>query len=227
VLVTLSIQNFAIIDSCEMELQSGMTALTGETGAGKSILLDALGLVLGDRADANSVKQDAKRAEIWLTEHEFDDERSCILRRVVSREGKSRGYINNRPVSIQTLRKVGEMLIDIHGQHEHQSLTKSSTQRDLLDSTLKNSIPIEQVKKACNALRSSRQRLHDLTTDNKRHAERLDLLRFQLQEFQALTIDAEETSNIESRQRLRAGISVIWRISTGTPKHGWIRSIQR
>ena len=217
-LVTLSIQNFAIIDSCEMELQSGMTALTGETGAGKSILLDALGLVLGDRADANSVKQDAKRAEIsaefqppddspvwpWLTEHEFDDERSCILRRVVSREGKSRGYINNRPVSIQTLRSVGEMLIDIHGQHEHQSLTKSATQRDLLDSTLKSRTSLEQVKKAYNALRSSRERLHDLTTDNKRHAERVDLLRFQLQEFQSLNIDAEETSNIESRHRRMA-----------------------
>ena len=108
-----------------MELQPGMTALTGETGAGKSILLDALGLVLGDRADATSVKSGEKRAEIsaefqphdsspvwqWLEEHELDDDTSCILRRVVSREGKSRGYINNRPVSIQTLRRIGEILI--------------------------------------------------------------------------------------------------------------------
>ena len=164
-LVTLSIRNFAIIDSCEMELQQGMTALTGETGAGKSILLDALGLVLGDRADANSVKQGERRAEIfaefqppesspvwqWLTEHEFDDDSSCILRRVVSREGKSRGYINNRPVSIQTLRSVGEMLIDIHGQHEHQSLTRQTTQRALLDSTLKSQRTLTKVNDAYRA----------------------------------------------------------------------------
>lgn len=144
-----------------MELQGGMTALTGETGAGKSILLDALGLVLGDRADASSVKKDAKRAEIsacfqppdqspvwaWLEEREFDDDNNCILRRVVSREGKSRGYINNRPVSIQTLRAVSEMLIDIHGQHEHQSITRSRVQRQLLDSTLPNQRSIDKAKK--------------------------------------------------------------------------------
>ena len=217
-LVTLSIRNFAIIDSCEMELQQGMTALTGETGAGKSILLDALGLVLGDRADANSVKQGERRAEIfaefqppesspvwqWLTEHEFDDDSSCILRRVVSREGKSRGYINNRPVSIQTLRSVGEMLIDIHGQHEHQSLTRQTTQRALLDSTLKSQRTLTKVNDAYRALVTARKRLQDLTTDTQRHAERVDLLRFQIQEFQALNTNAEELQSIEARHRQTA-----------------------
>jgi len=218
VLVTLSIRNFAIIDSCEMELQQGMTALTGETGAGKSILLDALGLVLGDRADANSVKQGERRAEIfaefqppdsspvwqWLNEHEFDDDGGCILRRVVSREGKSRGYINNRPVSIQTLRSVGEMLIDIHGQHEHQSLTRQTTQRALLDSTLKSQRTLSKVSDAYDALMTARKRLQDLTTDTQRHAERVDLLRFQVQEFAALETNTEELQSIESRHRQTA-----------------------
>ncbi len=217
-LISLSIQNFAIIDSCEMELQPGMTALTGETGAGKSILLDALGLVLGDRADATSVKSGKKRAEIsaefqppesstvweWLEQHELDDDTSCILRRVVSREGKSRGYINNRPVSIQTLRQIGEMLIDIHGQHEHQSLTRALTQREMLDSTLKSGTALVQVKTAWAELQKARKRLEDVTSDSRRHAERVDLLRFQLQEFNEMQFDSNETDSIEARHHQMA-----------------------
>lgn len=222
-LITLSIRNFAIIDSCEMELQQGMTALTGETGAGKSILLDALGLVLGDRADANSVKSGEKRAEIsaefqppesspvwnWLEEHELDDDASCILRRVVSREGKSRGYVNNRPVSIQTLRQVGEMLIDIHGQHEHQSLTRPAVQREILDSALKSQAGLNQVREAWHALLQARKRLEDVTSDTRRHAERVDLLRFQLQEFDGLQFDKTETQTIEARHRQMANVGQI------------------
>ena len=195
-----------------------MTALTGETGAGKSILLDALGLVLGDRADATSVKSGEKRAEIsaefqphdsspvwqWLEEHELDDDTSCILRRVVSREGKSRGYINNRPVSIQTLRQIGEMLIDIHGQHEHQSLTRSNTQREMLDNTLKSDTARAQVRTAWCGLVEARKKLDDVTSDSKHHAERVDLLRFQLQEFDGIQIDSDETLTIEARHHKMA-----------------------
>ncbi len=214
-LVSLSIQNFAIIDSCEMELQEGMTALTGETGAGKSILLDALGLVLGDRADANSVKQGAKRAEIsacfqppeqspvwsWLEEREFDDDNSCILRRIVSREGKSRGYINDRPVSIQTLKTVGQMLIDIHGQHEHQSITRSKVQKQLLDSTLPNKRALDKVSKAFTELEQVKLKLDRLTDETRTNTDRIDMLRFQIQEFEHLKTNREETDSIEARHK--------------------------
>ncbi len=198
-----------------MELQEGMTALTGETGAGKSILLDALGLVLGDRADASSVKQGAKRAEIsacfqppenspvwaWLEESEFDDDNNCILRRVVSREGKSRGYINDRPVSIQTLKTVGQMLIDIHGQHEHQSLTRSKVQRQLLDSTLPNRKNLDKVRKSFSELEKVRLKLSQLTDETRSNTDRIDMLRFQIQEFEQLKTNRQEVESIEARHK--------------------------
>lgn len=226
-LVSLSIRNFAIIDSCEMELQDGMTALTGETGAGKSILLDALGLVLGDRADASSVKKDAKRAEIsacfqpaekspvwaWLAEREFDDDGNCILRRVVSREGKSRGYINNCPVSIQTLKALSEMLIDIHGQHEHQTITRPSVQRQLLDSTLPNNKALNKVRQTCQDVESLRKQLASMTDAARQNTDRLDMLRFQIQEFEQLKIDRQELESIETRHKSLANAGSL--IETG------------
>lgn len=198
-----------------MELQEGMTALTGETGAGKSILLDALGLVLGDRADASSVKQGAKRAEIsacfqppgnspvwaWLEDGEFDDDNNCILRRIVSREGKSRGYINDRPVSIQTLKTVGQMLIDIHGQHEHQSITRSKVQRQLLDSTLPNRRALDKVRKSFAELEQVRQKLSQLSDETRSNTDRIDMLRFQIQEFEQLKTNRQEIESIEARHK--------------------------
>src|SRR5579872_4066041 len=133
----IQIQNFTIIDSISLELASGMTVLTGETGAGKSILIDALTLVLGGRADTKAIRHGAQKCDVtavfdihllpaandWLKEHELiGDEEECILRRTVPQEGSSRGFINGQPVPIQLLRELGELLVDIHGQHEHQSL---------------------------------------------------------------------------------------------------------
>ena len=129
-LTHLYIRDFAIIDQVELELAGGMTALTGETGAGKSILVDALGLVLGDRADSSVVRHDCERAEVsatfdvaalpaflaWLNEQGIDVEEDCILRRLITREGRSRGFINNHPVPMQTLQQAGGWLVDIHGQ---------------------------------------------------------------------------------------------------------------
>ena len=134
------IRNLAIVDEIDVELDAGMTALTGETGAGKSILVDALGLVLGDRADSGVIRHGCDRAEIsagfeigdhpavtaWLAERELDLDGECQLRRVISRAGRSRGYINGQPAPVQSLRELGEMLVDIHGQHEHQSLLRSA-----------------------------------------------------------------------------------------------------
>ena len=149
----LYIRNFAIIDELELDFSSGMTALTGETGAGKSILLGALNLVLGDRADNDSIKQDNDYAEIvaefdtssltevntWLVTQELNAESECILRRRITKDGRSRAYVNSTPVNLQVIRELAEMLIDIHGQHEHQSIMKSSVQRQLLDDYAKHS----------------------------------------------------------------------------------------
>ena len=142
------IQNFAISSEAEVEINDGMTVLTGETGAGKSILIDALDLVLGDRADSGVVRHGTERATIsasfslddnspamaWLVEQELDDNDECHIRRVISKEGRSRAFINNTPVNLSSLKALGELLIEIHGQHEHQTLLKSAAQRQQLDS---------------------------------------------------------------------------------------------
>ncbi len=144
----LSLRDFVIVDALDLEFGAGFTVLTGETGAGKSILIDALALALGERGDAGVVRQGAARADIsaefdasdlpalqaWLRENELDDDASCLLRRVIDNSGRSRCFVNGRSVTAQQLREAGEFLVDIHGQHAHQSLLKSATQRELLDS---------------------------------------------------------------------------------------------
>ena len=142
----LAIRDFVLIESLELDFHRGMTVLTGETGAGKSILVDALSLVLGDRAESGVVRKGAKRAEIsaefdagelpavqsWLEQAGLDTE-GCLLRRIVEAEGRSRAYINGTPVTLTQLRELGEWLVDIHGQHAHHALLKAAVQRDLLD----------------------------------------------------------------------------------------------
>ena len=146
-LVHLSVSNFAITQALEIELQPGMTVLTGETGAGKSIMLDALGLTLGDRADSGVVRAGAERADIhaefdisdiplarqWLQERELLAGNECRLRRVITKEGRSRAYINGQPATVNDTKELGGLLIDIHSQHAHQSLLKKPYQRQLLD----------------------------------------------------------------------------------------------
>src|SRR5262245_58450533 len=137
---SLSIRDFVIVDRLELEFAPGFTVLTGETGAGKSILVDALALVLGERADAAVVRAGAERAEIsaeldpggrtaarrWLEDNDLaGDEGGCLLRRVIEASGRSRGYINGRPATLVQLREIGELMVDIHGQHEHQSLGRA------------------------------------------------------------------------------------------------------
>jgi DNA repair protein RecN (Recombination protein N) len=146
-LIRIDVRDFAIVSSLELELDAGMTVLTGETGAGKSILIEALGLALGDRADTAAVRTGAERAEVtavfdldavpaaraWLDEQGIAGEGECLLRRVVVRDGRSRAYVNGTPVPVLSLQALGGHLLDIHGQHAHQSLLHRASQRDLLD----------------------------------------------------------------------------------------------
>ncbi len=142
-----TVQNFALAHRIELDFADGMTVITGETGAGKSILLNALGLALGDRADTGGIAAGAERAEVcatfdlqqdadaiaWLSERDILTEDECILRRTVTKDGRSKGFINGTPVTVKEMKALGDMLIDIHSQHEHQSLLKRDTHRRLLD----------------------------------------------------------------------------------------------
>ncbi|MDQ7014857.1 MAG: DNA repair protein RecN [Gammaproteobacteria bacterium] len=213
-LTHIQIKNFAIIDQSELELGSGMTALTGETGAGKSILLDALGMVLGDRADSGSVRHGAARAEIsasfdlhslervqnWLCEQELDDEQDCILRRVIGKDGRSKAFINARPVPLQTLRKLGEQLIDLHGQHEHQSLTKKEVQRQLLDDYANNDTLLKRVANEYQLWKQLNDRLQRLHHKNGSRNE-AELLRYQVEELEALELSVENLQQLDEEHR--------------------------
>ncbi|MDX1610515.1 MAG: DNA repair protein RecN, partial [Halofilum sp. (in: g-proteobacteria)] len=204
-----------IIDAVELELGAGMTALTGETGAGKSILLDALGLVLGDRGDAAAIRVGAKRAEItaefdlaqlpavaeWLVERELDADGECIVRRTINADGRSRGYVNGRPAAMAVLRELGEQLVDIHGQHEHQSLTRRDAQRDQLDAFGELDGLRAETAEAYQSWRELRERLERLGSDAGTRAERIDLLRYQVQELDALDLGEGELEILESEHR--------------------------
>jgi DNA repair protein RecN (Recombination protein N) len=205
----LHIRNFAIIDQLELDFNAGLTALTGETGAGKSILLGALGLVLGDRADNDSIRQDSDTAEIvaefdtqkntpvttWLVEQELNADDECILRRRISKDGRSRAYINGTPVNLQLIRELGEMLIDIHGQHEHQSMMKPVVQRQLLDDYAAHLNLVEAVSNAFVQLKLVDEQLQHLEQATTNRNDRLDLLRFQTQELDALALAEMSTQH--------------------------------
>ena len=219
---TLHIKNFAIIDNSEIELASGMTALTGETGAGKSILLDALGLVLGARASADSIREGESRAEIsasfqidklnnvttWLEGEELDDDKECLIRRTINSNGKSRATINGTPVSVQMLKNLGEKLVGIHGQHAHQTLSHRGEQRRLLD-RYAGTKQLERVVASFDAWQTASQRYVQHSEDALARSHRVDLLQFQLQEFDELDIGVNSVESLESEHRWLANASRI------------------
>lgn len=205
-LAHIHIRDFAIVDELELELVSGMTALTGETGAGKSILVDALGLALGDRAGAEAIRHGAERAEVtatfrigalpelqaWLTSHDLDADDDCQVRRVVGREGRSRAYINGRPVPVQQLREIGELLADIHGQHEHQSLLRREVQRDILDAFAEHGDDLAALAAVHRDHRARSEELEHLRGAARDRGARSELLRFHIQELEALDLGPDE-----------------------------------
>ncbi len=217
-LLSLQVRDFAIVDRIDVEFESGMTVLTGETGAGKSILVDALGLVLGERGSAQLVRPGAARAEFsagfdlsalpgareWLTERELEDGDDCLLRRLVNADGRSRAWINGKPVPVQQLKEIGEMLVDIHGQHFHQSLGHRAVQRKLLDHFGGLGGLRFETEQAFHTFRAIEERLNRLLDDDAGRASRIDLLTFQLQELDALDPLPGESSALQiERQRLQ------------------------
>ena len=200
------IRDFAIIETLDLELQTGMSALTGETGAGKSILVDAIGLVLGDRADSGVVRHGAKQAEItlsvdisrtpmakkWLEDQALDHDNTCILRRVISTAGKSRAWINGSPSNLGLLRQLGEQLVEIHGQHAHQSLMKKEKQRQLLDDFAHNDALLGKLETSYQQWKQVNDQFNRLSNQQSDHQAKLDLLRFQTQELDTLELAENE-----------------------------------
>lgn len=205
------IRDFAIIEELDLELKTGTSALTGETGAGKSILIDAIGLVLGDRADSGIVRYGASKTEItltvdieqtpqakdWLIEQDLYEDDVCILRRVISAKGTSRAWINGSPSNLGMMRQLGEQLVDIHGQHEHQSLMKKDMQRNLLDDYADNQLLREKTAKQYQAWKEVKVKLDKASKQNSEHLERIDLLKFQANELETLQLEDGEASKLD------------------------------
>lgn len=211
----LTIRNFAIVESLDLELSAGMTVVSGETGAGKSIMLDALALALGDRAETGVVRAGAERAEIvasfnisglpdataWLQEQDLDQDGDCILRRVITREGRSRSYINGQPCPVTAVRTLADHLVDIHGQHEHQRLLKRDYHRTLLDEHAGQSRQAEQVRDSYLRWRRLDQELTSLTEQSAEQAARIQLLSYQTEELDQLALQESELDALEEEQK--------------------------
>jgi DNA repair protein RecN (Recombination protein N) len=220
VISQLDISNYALIERMELAFAPGLTVLTGETGAGKSILIGALSLALGDRADSAVVRQGAERAEVaatisikdneaakrWLREQELDQELDnggdeCILRRTVSADGRSRAFINGSTVPLASLRALGVLLIDIHGQHEHHSLLEREHQSGLLDGYARHANLLAQVESRYREWRRLRTEAEELAQLSRAGGGELELLRYQAQELDALALGDDEVRRLDEEHR--------------------------
>lgn len=210
----LAIRDFVIVDRLELEFAAGFGALTGETGAGKSILVDALSLALGERADAGVVRAGAEKADIsaefavvpesdlarWLAANEFDTD-TCILRRVVDVGGKSRAWLNGTAATLGQLREAAEMLCDIHGQHAHHSLLRADAQRALLDAHAGATARAREVAALFAAWKKAREARRLAEQDVEAAQREKEILEWQVKELAALAFDAQEWRETEAEQR--------------------------
>ena len=198
----LSIQNLALVDQLELELQPGLTVLTGETGAGKSIILGALGLLVGGRAASNLVRTGERRARVQAT-LEDDIGQDIILRREVTAQGRSRAFVGDTLATVSALQDVGRRLVDLHGQHDHQALLDPTNHLTLLDAYARLDKEIAAVGDAFRQWRAIRGRLDQLRRSDRDRADRMDLLTFQLQEIERTDpAAAEDTTLLVTRLRL-------------------------
>ena len=208
----ITIRNLVIVRSLDLDFDTGMTALTGETGAGKSILIDALGLALGDKADSAMIRAGTEKAEVsvgfdladgspaatWLERNDLAADGECLLRRVLVRQGRSRAYINGSPVTQALLRQLAELLIDIHGQHAHQSLLHAAAQRQLIDDYAGLKKKAREVGTLYKAWRDAGDSYAALQRAGADRASRLDYLQFQISEMQGLVCDRAGLDELEA-----------------------------
>ena len=229
----LTIRNFAIIKYLDIELNNGLSVVTGETGAGKSIVLEALNLLLGLRADADMIRHDQEQSEItalfsienllqvqgWLEQRDLLNDESesknyCLVRRVIRRNKPTRCYINDQPSTLASLRDLGLLLVDLHGQHEHQSLLRMQSQRQIIDQFAKHQSELDEIAKLSSQINRIKQQLIALEQNQSDQSDRLELLSFQLNELdEENVVDGEfeeleqELSRLENSQTLINGIN--------------------
>lgn len=211
----LSISSLTLVDQLELEFSNGMSVITGETGAGKSIMLGALGLALGDRADSSLVAKEASKAEIcasfdlasspgakaWLEAKALLDGDNCILRRVIGKDGRSRAFVNGSAMTLAELRELSEMLLDIHSQHEHQSLLKKETHRRLLDEYGGLGDIVSKLASQFDHMKSIREELTLLKADAEEQSARVQLLSYQAEELNNLALMEGELEQLEVDQK--------------------------
>ncbi len=219
-LTHLAVNNYTTVKKLELDCKPGMTVITGETGAGKSVMLDALSLVIGGRADSKAVRHGAERADIhaifdvsqltdvkqWLIARDLQQGDECLLRRVITREGRSRAYINGQPVPVQDLKQLGHNLLELHGQHEHQSLLKKETHRQLLDAFAGESDLSQTVAQVYQQWQQARRHWQKLQASADENSAQAQLLQYQVAEFDELSICEDEFATLEQEQKqLRSG----------------------
>ncbi len=216
-LSSLSIRNFAIIDHTEIDFSQGLTVITGETGAGKSILLNALNLILGARADQGMIRHGEDNCEVtasfslkvddsaleWLKAQDFDEDNECIIRRIVKRDAGSKNYINGRPTTISNLKTLGTMLVDLHGQHEHQSLLRKGTQYQLIDDLAKANdashvSDLKQLAQWYKGISHLKQQQSSAADNFTELSAAIDLLNFQSEELEEANVSNEEFPELEA-----------------------------
>jgi len=214
----LTVQHFAIVQFLELEFSGGMTSITGETGAGKSIAIDALGLCLGSRAEANMVRVGTDKAEIsarfslsdtphakqWLMNNDLeseDDDTECLLRRTVNKEGRSRAYINGTPVPVSQLKSLGQLLVNIHGQHAHQSLLKSDIQLSIIDEYAAHHQLLQKVKDTYQGWHFLNKQLKQQQLSQQEKQARKQLLEYQIQELDEFGLTEGEFELIETEHK--------------------------
>ncbi len=227
-LKSLSIKNYALIDELELEFGTGLNIITGETGAGKSIIIDALSLVLGERATSDEVRSGAdksvvegiftisgnKKVQRLLDAAEIENGEEIIVRREVSQKGQSRAFVNDTPVPIAQLKELGDHLVDLHGQHEHQSLLRPETHIDLLDDFGGLDTLIKNFKTAYHDLNAELGELKDLISKRDALKEKRELYAFQIKEIDAVNPEPGEIDNLESELKILENSEKLYEVST-------------
>jgi len=222
-LINLSIKDYAVVDQLEVDLDAGMTCITGETGAGKSIMLDALGLCIGDRADSRAIRPGAARtdiaacfdvshntrAQVWLSERDLESAADCILRRTITAEGRSRAYINGSPATLSDCADLGQLLVDIHSQHAHQSLLRRPIQRSLLDTYAGAETLLVEVSETAQRWRVLQEEYSRLSGQTEESDARRALLTYQIEELEVLNPQPGELEALEAQHKLLANAAYI------------------
>ncbi len=216
-LSSLSIKNLAVIEKTHIDFDNGLTVITGETGAGKSVILKAIALMLGARADNALIRHGENTCDVyadftanhlpkvqeWLESNDFDDDGNCVIRRVIKRDKGSKTYINGHPANLTQLKDIGQQLIDLHGQHEHQQLLNKAQQLSIIDALTaqhdnKHYDNLNELKSLHHTIRTLKTRIENAQSNAEEHASKIDLLDFQVKELEDLDLQDNEFSEINT-----------------------------